>query len=107
MKKLGLVLLCLCAAGCVERKERQSFDGQFFSARLSSTRGDRSNFQIAIKPVSASIEGALEAGRYESTRHCVTYYGSSEVDWQIGPDQDPESYAISNDTLLLQGRCVE
>ena len=104
----SVLLLILCAAmvaGCGKRQERLAFDGQYYRAKVSRVDGDRQQIAITVRPVSASFEGALEAGRYEATRHCIQNYGNSAVDWVVGPDQDPSTYRIENDTLVLRGAC--
>ncbi len=100
---LGLILMLL--AGCGGRQEELAFDGQNFRANLSRSGGDRQEFSISVRPVSASFDGALQAGRYEATRYCIENYGTSDVDWVVGPDQQFGTYPIENDTLLLSGAC--
>ena len=90
---------------CEGRDDRLPFDGQYYRAKASKVDGDLEQFQVTVQPVSTSFEGALEAGRYQATRYCVLTFGNSAIDWVIGPDQDPESYAIINDTLVLRGAC--
>lgn len=101
---LGLIAALLTGCG-QQRQERFAFDGQYFRANSSRVDGDRRQFTIAVRPVSASLEGAVEAGRYESTRYCIENYGNSAVDWVVGPDQELGTYRIENDTLVLRGAC--
>lgn len=81
------------------------FDGQAFRARLDTDRGTREDFTVSVRPVSASLLGAREAGRYEAVVYCVNRYGSSNIAWVVGPDSPDEALTISDDTLVLQGRC--
>ncbi|CAN0585034.1 unnamed protein product, partial [Ectocarpus sp. 12 AP-2014] len=60
-------------------------------------------FQVSVRPVSASFDGARAAGKYEATRYCITNYGNSSVKWTVGPDSNV--VPVENDTLTLQGRC--
>ncbi len=104
----AVVILGLCAAlvaGCGPRKDRLSFDGQYFRAKVSKIEKDRQRFNVTIKPASISLKGALEAGRYEATRYCIVQYGNSAIDWVLGPDQEPGTYTIVNDQLVLSGVC--
>lgn len=100
-----LIFAAIVLTGCQSRDERNAFDGQFFRAKLATVDGDRAQIAVTVKPVSASLAGALEAGRYEATRHCVLNFGSSVIDWTIGPDQELETYVIEADTLRLRGAC--
>ncbi|AEI94467.1 MULTISPECIES: hypothetical protein [Roseobacter] len=104
----ALMIIGLTLTACGPDDDAISFDGQFFNARLKSERGaDRAQFSVTVRPVSASLEGAREAARYEATVYCVNSFGRSDVDWVVGPDDESETLTIENDTLLLQGRCRE
>ncbi len=99
----GVVVTALLA-GC-SGEDPILFDGQRYQARAESTRDDRSHFVISVSPVSASLTGAREAGRYEATRYCMRRYSSSDMDWEAGPDAPEDDLTIVEDTLTLSGRC--
>lgn len=93
-------------AGCnAARKADFAFDGQFFRAKARKAGDAREVFEVSVRPVSASLAGAREAGRYEATRYCVETYGNSTIFWQIGPDSPDEALPIDGDTLTLSGVC--
>lgn len=102
-----LLVVLASVAACGIQANRPAFDGQFFRASASKNGDSRAEFAIKVRPVSASFEGAIEAGRYEATRYCVTRFGTSDIVWTIGPDQDPETLAVANDTLNFSGVCNE
>ena len=99
------VIAAMALTACNQRENQPTFDGESFRAKASKVDGDRQQFSINVRPVSASLVGALEAGEYEAIRYCVLTYGNSEIDWVLGPDEDPESYMIDGDTLNLRGAC--
>ncbi|KIN72993.1 hypothetical protein [Sulfitobacter guttiformis] len=101
----GMVLCAGLLGACTSSEDRIYFDGQIFNAKLRKVERQRDVFTVTVKPVSRSLEGALEAGRYEATVHCVNSFGSSDVIWTAGPDAPQSQLNITNDTLLLQGRC--
>ncbi len=108
---MRIILLFLVATtvltACNNRNRNQiAFDGQFFNARATKVDKVRENFAVTVRPVSNSLTGALEAGRHAATRYCILEFGSSAIDWTLGPDQDPESYVITNDQLDLSGTCT-
>ncbi|TNF63529.1 MAG: hypothetical protein EP307_04910, partial [Rhodobacteraceae bacterium] len=76
------MLLVTLAAGlalsaCNRRDETILFDGQAFRAKASAVdKDDLRTFTATISPVSASLEGAIEAGRYEGTKYCIANYGT-------------------------------
>ena len=110
-KGAALAALCLLAlAGCNQKREnRVEFDGHYFPAKAKAV--DRkvsiAEFTVEIKDVSQSLDGARAAGEYEATRYCVTEYGSSRIDWAIGPETAPEDLMIEGDTLTFRGTCQE
>ena len=108
---MRLMSLTLCAAlaltACAEKPNRVAFDGVFFRAKASAPRNDRKNFVVVVKRASQSIEGARAAGLYEATKHCIEYYGTSTIDWVVGPDTPPEQLRLDKDTLTFRGTCVE
>jgi hypothetical protein len=102
---------CICAiaaiglAACGPTEDDILFDGQFFRASLKSERSTREDFVVTVRPVSASLLGAREAARFEAISYCVNRYGSSAINWVVGPDSPDEELPIADDTLTLQGRC--
>lgn len=103
----ALIMAGLALTACGPSDDDISFDGHFFNSRLNSDREDRAQFTVTTKPVSASLDGAREAARYEATVYCVNRFGLSDVDWVVGPDDESDTFTIKDDTLLLQGRCRE
>lgn len=94
-------------AGCTDNEDRIAFDGQYYRTKLSKVDGQRDVFTVSVRPVSASLEGAREAGRYEATVYCVNAYGDSDIVWAVGPDTPAEALTVVDDTLTFQGRCPQ
>ena len=104
----GVLIACAFAlSACSERREeRVLFEGEYFRANASRVdRDDRTSFSVQVAGISRSFEGALEAGRYEATRYCVQQFGTSDIIWIEGPDDDAETLDIKNDRLTLRGSC--
>lgn len=97
----------MAVAGCINREDKIPFDGQYFRSKVSKVDKQFDVFTVSVKPVSASLEGAREAGRYEATSYCVNTFGSSDIIWTAGPDAPEEDLTIENDQLVLQGRCPQ
>ena len=102
----GAIVLALSACGGSEGEDIL-FDGQSFRASLDADKDTKQNFSVSVRPVSASLQGAREAGRYEATVYCVNRYGSSNIIWVVGPDSPDEALTITDNTLTLQGSCRE
>lgn len=113
MRRFGLlVCAALALSGCGERfkliQRGDVFDGQRFRGSAKTDRQDRQDRQMfvaTVRPVSASFEGAVQAATHQGTKHCIEYYGTSEIDWEIGPDTPREALVIDNDTLTFMGTC--
>lgn len=105
---LGLVATVALSAGCSSRgfwnQEEVLFDGIEFRRKAKMVdRQDRRAFEISIRPASASLDAAREAGKYEATSYCITNFGNSDLKWDVGPDSD--ALRVENDTLTFLGRC--
>lgn len=105
----ALVLGALFLSACQQREdERVRFDGILFRAKAETVdkKVTLADFTATVSDVSQSIHAALEAGRYEGTKYCIAQYGTSRIDWRVGPDTPPENLRIVDDTLILSGRCA-
>lgn len=106
MMRLGLGLVAiLVVTGCAQAINRPSFDGQFFRGSATKNGDRREEFSVRVRPVSASLQGAIEAGEFEAIRYCVTRFGTSAIIWDNGPDADPETIEVSGDSLTFTGTC--
>ncbi len=101
----GLVISVSLLAACTSTDDRIYFDGHFYDSKLRKADGQFDVFTVSVKPVSKSLAGALEAGKYEAVVYCVNNYGSSDIRWSAGPDAPEGQLNIDKDTLWLQGRC--
>ena len=108
MRLIALIsLAAMLAAGCNNRDDEILFDGQAFRGKAGfESRDNRRSFVATIRPVSASIEGAREAGRYEGIKYCVTEYGTSDIAWSLSPDAEPQTWNVDRDTVTFTGRCA-
>jgi len=103
-----IILWCAAAAvltACTSREDRVAFDGKYFSTKISKVDGQRDVFRLRVKNAAQSIDGAREAPRYEATVYCVSNYGSSDIDWVVGPDTPPENLRLVDNSLTFQGSC--
>lgn len=101
----GFVLCAGLLASCTSSDDRLFFDGQFYNSKLRKVERQLDRFTVTVKPVSKSLTGAREAGRYEAVSYCVNLFGSSDIIWTAGPDAPDNQLNIEKDTLTLTGRC--
>ena len=102
----GLLVVLALLASCGNQDDKIAFDGQVFRSKAKVVDKEKDHIEIEVRPVSASLDGAREAGRYEATRYCIANYGTSNVVWSLSPDAEESALKIENDTLLLQGVCT-
>ncbi len=105
---IGVIAVLSIASACSrESEDRILFDGYSFraKAKLVDKKNSPTDFTVTVKGVSASLDGAREAGRYEGTRFCIQNIGSSKIDWRVGPDTDPQNLQIVNNTVTFVGSC--
>ena len=84
-------------------ENKVSFDGYYFSSKLSRSKLDDRSFDLTVRRANRSLSGAREAGRYEATRFCIKNYGTSDINWVLGPDD--QSIGLTGKVLKLRGQC--
>ena len=100
------VVASMLVAGCsgtIRNVNAVKFDGHYFAGRATKSRVDPHGFSVRIRNAAKSIAGAREAARYEATIYCIEQFGTSDIIWSIGPDD--EAISLSNRSLTLAGRC--
>lgn len=107
----GLALvaaLAILAGGCTKKDDRVLFDGLYFKSKASAIDKKKTlaEFTVTVNDVSQSLDAARSAGGYEGTRYCVQNFGSSKIDWTVGPETEPQFLTIDKDTLTFQGTCL-
>ncbi|WP_417205086.1 hypothetical protein [Antarctobacter sp.] len=104
-----ILALAATVGGCervgVFNRNAPVFDGERFRTKVSSDRKNRQEFAVTVSTVSKSMKGAIAAGEYKSVQHCIQYFGTSEIDWTVGPDTDPQALPVTGDTITFRGRC--
>jgi hypothetical protein len=95
--------LVAACSGTSRNVNAVKFDGHYFAGRASKSGADPHSFSVRIRNAAKSIAGAREAARYEATIYCIQQFGTSDIIWSIGPDD--EAISLSNRSLTLAGRC--
>ena len=92
-----------CSNPLEPEENKVSFDGYYFSSKLSRSKLDDRSFDLIVRRANRSLSGAREAGRYEATRFCIKNYGTSDINWVLGPDD--QSIGLTGKVLKLNGQC--
>lgn len=102
----GSLLLTACGTAS-SSATRVAFDGIFFRANAKHVdkKATPTDFTVTVNGVSQSLDGAVEAGRYEGIKFCIENFGSSRIAWKVGPDTEPQNLRVENDKLTFAGSC--
>lgn len=88
------------------RNKRTSvaFDGFVFKAKAKEVSKDaRDHFTVSVSRVNQSLNGARQAGAHEAVKYCISEYGTSNVEWVVGPEN--EGLIPVDDKIQLEGFC--
>lgn len=92
--------------GSFAKAERTTFDGQRFRGKARATTGKEPvHFVSTVNGVSKSLDGAIAAAEHQGKIHCIKYYGTSDIDWEVGPDTPREALGLENDSVTFMGTC--
>ncbi len=103
--RLGLDRIGTGSAAGVKRNNA-TIEGVRYRSQVSVDSEDKRDFTITVTPV-GNVRNAQEAGRYQSTVYCLRTFGGSDTEWIAGPDVEPQDAQISDNSLLLKGRCTQ
>lgn len=112
LTRIGVATL-VCALGLTAacnvepRASRVLFGGHYFPTKAAALdkKTSLADFSVRINDVSQSVDDAREAGRFAGTRYCINNFGSSKIDWKVGPDSDASQLRVSDDKLTFNGTC--
>jgi hypothetical protein len=102
---IPFVAAALLLTGCENNDGRIAFDGEFFRTKVKRVDKQLDVFTVNIRDVSRSLEGARQAGHHAGVEYCVENFGSSDIEWTIGPDTPAEQLQIVDNTLVFSGVC--
>ncbi|WP_339767484.1 hypothetical protein [uncultured Pseudosulfitobacter sp.] len=105
MRLILVLAAAVAVAGCNQRDKGIAFDGHYYRTSAKKVGDDRSVFQIEVRQVSQSLDGARAAGRHAAVKYCIENFGTSNIVWTSGPDPENGALTVSNDRLILQGKC--
>ena len=103
---LALVAVIALSA-CTKKSERVLFNGNYYPTKAKTVdKGDRKSFAVSVRRVDQGLAGAKEAGRHGGKTYCLQNYGTSEIEWAIGPDTPDTALDLSGGRLVFRGACV-
>lgn len=88
------------------KRDVTTFDGQRFRGAARATTGKEPiHFVSTVRGASKSLDGARAAAEHQGIKHCIKHYGTSDIDWEVGPDTPPQALGLENDTVTFMGTC--
>ncbi|SNR42491.1 hypothetical protein [Puniceibacterium sediminis] len=104
---LSLLAMAMTTTAC-SRNKGVAFDGVVYKAKARAERSNRKDFTVTVQPVTAQgLAGAIAAARHEGIKHCIRYYGTSDIVWIVGPETPADQLRIDGNTLTFTGSCVD
>ena len=97
---LSILLLLGCSARISEN--RVAFDGFMFNSKLKVGL-NKKDFEITVLRANRSLSGAKESGLYEATIYCINKFGTSDIVWDLDPEDVSE--VSSSKSIFIKGRC--
>jgi len=86
------------------KRERITFDGFQYKAKAKQvSKEERDHFEVVVSRANQSLDGARQAGGHEAVKYCIKEYGTSKMDWVIGPET--ETIIPVDDKIRLEGYC--
>ncbi|WP_375690531.1 hypothetical protein [Pseudooceanicola sp. LIPI14-2-Ac024] len=108
----GFVMMAALLAGCsgqgssnVFSGSRQSFNGQYYSTKVTQDETRPEVFQVSVGNLDRGIEGAIEAGRYAAYTYCLRNFGLTRINWYQGPDVPHATLRIADGRMAISGEC--
>ncbi|MEC9199128.1 hypothetical protein [Donghicola tyrosinivorans] len=107
MRVLSATLLIAALAVSACGKQPYEYAGSNHKAKVKTARSDRATMTIPTKKVSDGLDGARAAAQFEATRHCLKYFGSSDIIWAVGPETADADLPINGEVVTFSGVCAE
>ena len=109
IRTLAVITAISAAAlsGCGQNKNRVTYEGQSFNAKLSKVDKQRDVFVVSVKDPARSMDGARQAAHHAATSYCVETYGTSDIIWDINPLDEEVQLRVTDNQLSFRGRCPQ
>lgn len=103
----ALLVAGVAVSACTNRDERVYFEGNYYPTKArAADRSDRQAFTLSVRRAGQGLEGARAAGRHGGKKYCLTNYGTSEIDWTVGPEAPARALGAESGRLSMSGRCM-
>jgi hypothetical protein len=103
----ALLVTGLALSACSRKEERVLFDGNYYPTKArAADKADRKTFTVSVRRASRGLNGAKAAGAHAGKQYCLENFGTSEINWRVGPDAPEGTFDRSASSIALSGTCV-
>lgn len=99
-------IAALILSSCSRYEGNVAFDGIYFNASASAPRKDRADMTVRVRRATQNLSAAAEAGQFAGIKHCVRYFGNSDIAWTVSPKMPDPTVALDGNSLYFKGRCL-
>lgn len=102
-----LAAVALGVAGCTRKSDRLLFNGAYYPVKARTVdKGERTRFSVSVRRADQGLAGAREAGRHGGKQYCLEKFGTSEIEWTLGPDATDAALTGGGSGMVMTGKCV-
>ena len=75
-----------------------------YKTNLSSQK-NAEEFVVSVKNKEQGIEEVRESVRFEATKYCLLYFGTSDINWKISQITQDWAFDSNSEKLIFSGQC--
>lgn len=104
---VGCLIVSMAGCSLIRPQTGEGVAASALPYRASLVRGeDRRDVTVTVKAAGASVEDVRESVRFPVTRYCISAYGGSEAEWDIGPSTGDWAFSRDGDNMVFSARCT-
>ena len=70
-----------------------------------SVQKNAEEFVVSVINKEQGIEEVRESVRFEATKYCLLYFGTSDINWKISQITQDWAFDSNNEKLIFSGQC--
>jgi hypothetical protein len=75
-----------------------------YKTSLSSQK-NAEEFVVSVKNKEQGIKEVRESVRFEATKYCLLYFGTSDINWKISQITQDWAFDSNSEKLIFSGQC--
>ena len=103
---IAITLSALMLGACTDDSKRVYFDGNYYPSKAKHRDKDnRKLFTATVRRAAQGMNGARAAALHAGTDYCIKNFGTSDIDWTVGPGAEHAQIVTSNGNVVVRGEC--